>query len=441
MMAIAAAGVMILASCGTDDGPVVVTVTQTQSSSTGSPSGPADSPTTEPTDGEPHESGDTPEPAAPEAEVAATPAFGTKDIGPLDPISLMAKHGTLESVSMVAGDGTEVEGEITDSTQWTVTGERDYGETYTLSGTVVSADGTQTPFSGELATIQPLEASIDGNGTTKIDDPNALMPAYLQIPDGTKVGIAAPIIITFAGPVKDRAAAERRMTVTVDGEPIEGSWGWMADEDIHGSGVAQSRVHYRPKDYWPADADVHVEAKLRGVNYGSGWGSQNIVRDFYIGPHMVVKAEVDSHRLLVLVDDEIVKNYPVSYGVPSDKDPGRTTVSGIHVVQEKKPGEFEMCNRKYNYCGSKQYWGVRINNNGEFIHVNKQTEAAGILGKANVSHGCINMGMKDGEEFFNLVYYGVPVDVEGTGVEMGFGDYIWDWSVSYEEWKSFSALS
>jgi hypothetical protein len=38
------------------------------------------------------------------------------------------------------------------------------------------------------------------------------------------------------------------------------------------------------------------------------------------------------------------------------------------------------------------------------------------------------------------VYYGVPVEVENTGVEMTYSDYIWDWSVPYSTWKTFSAL-
>ena len=35
---------------------------------------------------------------------------------------------------------------------------------------------------------------------------------------------------------------------------------------------------------------------------------------------------------------------------------------------------------------------------------------------------------------------GVPVDVEDTGVPMTQADYIWDWSVPYDQWKTFSAL-
>jgi len=39
-----------------------------------------------------------------------------------------------------------------------------------------------------------------------------------------------------------------------------------------------------------------------------------------------------------------------------------------------------------------------------------------------------------------MVYYGVPVDVEDTGVPMTQADYIWDWTVPYTQWKTFSAV-
>ena len=54
-----------------------------------------------------------------------------------------------------------------------------------------------------------------------------------------------------------------------------------------------------------------------------------------------------------------------------------------------------MCNPQFGYCNVPEKWAVRINNNGEFIHENAAVEKAGLLGNANVSHGCINMSAKD----------------------------------------------
>lgn len=442
-----AAGALFLTSCSGSQ-PPVVTVTETPSP-TDSASLTVTVPST--SDSPPAETGETAPPtstsAAEQPRISATPAFGSTDVGPTDPVSVMAFHATLSSVTMSGSDGSVINGDIADGKQWTNTDQLQYGVTYTISGEAIGADGSPQSFDGTLATISPKEPELGPSGASTNASADTLMPAYMQIPDGAKVGIAAPIVITFAAAVQDRAAAEKRMKVTVtdsSGEPIEveGSWGWMQDEDIQGIGVKQSRVHFRPKEYWPANAEVHVEANLLGVNYGSGWGSRNIVRDFTIGEKMVVKADVESFRMLLIVDDQVVKNYPVSYG--KESIPGRNTVSGVHIVQDKNDdnpdGSFKMCNLDYGYCDVTEYWGVRINNNGEFIHVNKDTEAKGLLGKANVSHGCINMGMKDGKEFYDTVYYGVPVEVTNTGVQMGYGDYVWDWGVSYDTWKTFSAL-
>ncbi len=56
---------------------------------------------------------------------------------------------------------------------------------------------------------------------------------------------------------------------------------------------------------------MHVEADLQGVNYGSGkWGREDISTDFTIGRKQVVQADVTTFRMVVLVDDQVVKNYP-----------------------------------------------------------------------------------------------------------------------------------
>ncbi len=432
LLALALTAFLALSACSAGSGPAIVTITTTAGASGTAPVT-APSLSSTPPDGSPG-TGSSPQPgtstssspAVPAMRVTAEPSFGSKRVGPNEPVRVTVFNAVLEQAEMTGDDGSTIAGEISDDEHtWASTGTLKYGVTYTIAARAKGLDGAERPIKGLISTVKPDET----------------MPAYIQIPDGATVGIASPIVVTFAGAVKDRAAAEKQLHVTINGgDAIEGSWGWMQDEDIQNNGVKQSRVHFRPKDYWPAGAKVHVEADLYGVNYGSGWGREKLVRDFTIGPKIVVKADVDSHRLLVIKDDEIIKNYPVSYGVPATKDAGRTTVSGIHVITEKKPGEFTMSNPKYGYHDVKEYWGVRINNNGEFIHVNKETEALGLLGKANVSHGCVNMGMRDGEEFFNMVYYGIPVDVEGTGVKMSYSDYIWDWSVSYDQWKSFSAL-
>lgn len=358
---------------------------------------------------------------AAQVRVVAKPAFGSVDLPPNDPVTVTVFAATIKEMTVTADDGVVVAGQIADDgSTWTLTDRLAYNSTYTFAGVMVQADGAEVPLEGTLATVKP----------------QATVRAALQIPSGTTVGIAAPIILSFAEPIADKAAVQRALTVTTSRGEIEGSWGWLQDEDVQGDGTVESIAHYRTREFWPADTDVHVEAKLRGVNLGSGkWGEEDLVSDFKVGRAQKVLADVNSFRMVVSVNDKVVKNYPVSYG--KDSVPGRATVSGIHVVTEKYP-EFEMCNPQFDYCNLKEKWAVRINNNGEFIHENPKTVQ--FLGKQNVSHGCINMGPGDAEEFYNSTLYGDPVEVRGTATEMSEKDSIYDWIYSWEEWQGLSAL-
>ncbi len=353
--------------------------------------------------------------------VSSKPKFGSTGISPTDPITVTVFSAKIKDLKVTADDGVEVTGAIAqDRATWTLGQRLAYNTTYTFNGTAVDAQGQESPFTGTLATIKPEKT----------------IRASFQIPAGTTVGVASPVIITFAEPVQDKAAVQKALKVVTDKGEVEGSWGWLQDEDIQGVGVAQSLVHFRPAAYWPAYTAVHVEANLAGVNLGGGaWGQEDIVTDFTIGRAQVVQADVNSHRMIVLVDGKVTKNYPVSYG--KEAVIGRATVSGTHVVTEKYP-EFAMCNPQFDYCNIKEKWAVRINNNGEFIHENALTTP--FLGKENVSHGCVNMGVGDAEDYYNSAIYGDPVEVTNTGVPMTVKDALYDWIYSYNDWKKLSAL-
>ncbi len=363
--------------------------------------------------------------------ITAKPAFGSKNVPPNNPVKITVFAATLSQLAMTADDGTVVTGAISsDKGSWTTTQRLNYNTTYTVAGLAQSSDGKQTKISGKISTVKPA--------TTQ--------RASIQIPDGGTVGVGAPIIVTFSGVVKNRAAAEAALKVTTSaGAGLQGNWGWLQDEDIQGNGVVQSQVHWRPTaspiggatPYWPAFTKVHVVADLKGVDYGGGqWGREDFTRDFTIGRSQIVIADASTFHLIITVDDKITKNYAVSYG--KESVPGRATVNGIHLVTEKFP-TFSMCNPQFDYCNALEKWAVRINNNGEFIHENLKAAAA--FGRANVSHGCINMGEPDAKDFYDSSIYGDPVQVTNTGgPNMSEQDSIYDWIYSPVEWKALSAL-
>ncbi|GAA2008071.1 L,D-transpeptidase family protein [Nakamurella flavida] len=408
--AVAAAGLMALTACSSSNEVVVTVTAQATSSGVTAPGlGASSAPATS-------SAGDL----ATKVRVSALPAFGSTDLPPNDPITITVFSAKIGELTVKADDGVEVKGEIAeDGATWTLTDRLAYNTTYTFAGTAVAADGATTPIQGQMSTVNPTET----------------MRAAFNIPTGTTVGVAAPLIITFAGQVTDKAAAQATLHVTTDKGDIEGSWGWLQDEDIQGNGTLQSIVHFRPKEYWPAYTNVHFEADLNGVDYGTAWGREDISSDFTIGRAQIVEADVNTFRMVVKVDGAVVKNYPVSYG--KESVPGRATVSGIHVVTEKFP-VFSMCNQQFDYCGVDEKWAVRINNNGEFIHEN--LKSVEFQGKANVSHGCVNMGPGDAEDYYNSALYGDPVEVSNTGTPMTNADAIYDWSYSWDEWKALSKI-
>jgi lipoprotein-anchoring transpeptidase ErfK/SrfK len=359
--------------------------------------------------------GPPPPPPPPIAAVSYAPALDSSDAAPTVTASADVRDGKLDDVTLTDAEGAAIPGEFTpDRTGWRSTEPLEYGGSYTWGGRATGTDGQAVPLAGSFRTVTPKEKV---RGT-------------LNIGDGRTVGVAAPIRIQFDGHIEDRAAAERALSITTS-QPVEGAWGWLPDE---GGG---SRVDYRPREYWPANTEVTVIAKLYGVAYGEGaWGARDISSTFTIGRAQIVKADVNSFRMVVMRDGEKVADYPASYGLGSD--PARNTRSGVHVVSEKFTDK-RMVSERYDYDLVSK-WAVRISNNGEFIHANPDSTDA--QGSSNVTHGCVNLSTEAAKEYYETALYGDPVEVTGTPVDLSAQDGdIWDWTLSWDQWSALSALS
>ena len=130
-------------------------------------------------------------------------------------------------------------------------------------------------------------------------------------------------------------------------------------------------------------------------------------------------------------------DFPCSYG--EGDLPRNITRSGVHVVTEKYE-DFYMSNPAAGYSNVHERYAVRISNNGEFIHCNPNS--LGAQGNTNVTNGCINLNLENAQQYFNSAIYGDPVEVTGTSIALSYADGdLWDWAVSWDEWKSMSALS
>ncbi|WP_051298182.1 L,D-transpeptidase [Brevibacterium album] len=307
------------------------------------------------------------------------------------------------------------------STDWASSADLVTGASYQWTATTVAPDGSEHTSTGTVTTPE----------TTAVEE----LTAKTVISDGETVGIGAPVIVMFNSTIPESARddIEARLSVEVtdeDGEPVEveGSWGWLYDTD----GI--SRVHYRPKEFWPAHVDVSVNLPLEGVEYSDRWyGKEDVALDFEVGRDQRVTADAQTHRMKIERDGEEIVDWPTSLGSPQ-----APSYNGTHVVMSKH-AHYVMTSEQWNY-ETPTNWAVRIHNNGEFIH--GAPWSAGSQGRANVSHGCINLTDERAKEYYDMALYGDPVEITGSSVDLStehsdISDWVYDW----DEWQELSALS
>jgi lipoprotein-anchoring transpeptidase ErfK/SrfK len=351
-------------------------------------------------------------PAAKPATVTVQPAAGAQDASPGGVISASVADGALTSVALTNAAGTAVTGQLSaDKHTWTATESLGYGRSYTWSGSAVGTDGRTVPISGAFTTVTPAR-QISGK---------------LNVADGQSYGIAMPVALTFSAPVTDQLAVQKALTVSTS-VPTNGSWAWLDDKT----------VHWRPESYYQPGTQVSVEANLYGVAFAPGvYGKADVSANFTIGRSQVVRANTQTHRMVVLTNGVQTADFPASFGL--DSDPGRNTHSGIHVVMARSQTVF-MTNPKYHYFNLEVHWAVRISNNGEFIHAAPWSVAQ--QGRSNVSHGCVNLSNTNAIAYYDTAMVGDPVEITGSPVQLGAsdGDY-YDWTLTWAQWQAKSALA
>ncbi len=376
-----------------------------------------------PVGGSPTVAGDSSDPTSsapvkPVAVVTASPGFGADDLSPTGPVAITVAQGTISSLTMTNPEGAPVNGTLSaDRSTWTLAEPLGYGRDYHVSGTAVGTDGKSVTIDGSYTTVTPTDQI-----TTSIS------PG-----DGAVVGVAAPVIVHLGYEPADKALIEQHVKITTT-PAVEGSWAWIRHD-----GDKWPSLDWRPKDFWPANTQVHVESDIYGLPFGDGYyGGDNVTSDFTIGRNQVVLADANSHQIVVQRDGQTIATYDASYGSGDDiGDPNRVTRSGIHVVSDMEP-TVKMSNPAYGYTNVTEHWAVRISDNGEFIHQNQDT--VGDQGVVNVSHGCINLSAASAQDYYASAMIGDPVIVTGTSVPLSKDDGdIYDWTYSWDQWQALSS--
>jgi lipoprotein-anchoring transpeptidase ErfK/SrfK len=341
-----------------------------------------------------------------------TPSDGRKGVRLNAKVRVRADAGTLRSVK-VSSRGRTLDGTFDlRAHTWTAAGGLAPGARYTVSVVAVDTAGNQIRKTTGFTTMRPereLRTSI--------------MPL-----DGETVGVGMPIAVFFNEPVKDRAEVERRLVVETASD-VEGAWHWFNDEE----------VRWRPRKYWPAGEKVTLRIGLTGVEAGDGvWGVADRVIRFKIGDTHISRVNVDTHRMVVTENGRTVRTMPASTG--RDRYP---TTNGIHTVLGKEVSRIMDSATVPGIPAGESYrlrvaWATRISNSGEFVHA--APWSVGAQGRANVSHGCVNLSTAHAAWFYRFSLRGDIVQVIGSPRQPGEIEGLREWNRSWKEWAAGSAL-
>ncbi|MEY8018628.1 L,D-transpeptidase [Mycobacterium servetii] len=204
--------------------------------------------------------------------------------------------------------------------------------------------------------------------------------------DGAVVGVAHPVVVTFAAPVSDRAAAQRSIHVS-SASTVPGHFEWPRD----------NVVQWAPDRYWPAHSHVSV-------------GVQALTTGFDVGDAVVGVASISAHTFTVSRNGEVLRTMPASMGKPT-----RPTPIG-HFTALEKQRSVVMDSRTIGIPLSSPegykitaYYAVRVTWSGVYVH--SAPWSVDSQGYANVSHGCINLSPDNAAWYFNTVNVGDPITV------------------------------
>ena len=352
---------------------------------------------------------------APSLRLVSSVKKGARDV-PVDrEVTVEARGGTIENVALTSSDGA-LEGDLSgDGSSWAATDRLEPGTSYTLTTTARKADGTEVTRKTRFST---RALSLD----------EQTYPSVAPL-NGETVGVGMPVIVTFDLPVEDKAEFERHMTVTSKPAQV-GSWHWLSDTE----------AHWRPKAYWKAGTDVHVDIDVNSVDAGNGiYGQEGRELDFKVGDAHVYKVSAVTHQMKVFKNGKLLRTIPITTG----EQPRFTTRSGVKVIIEKFDSK-TMNSETVGITGADAYnidnvqWAMRVPYSGEFIHA--APWSVGSQGHANVSHGCTGMSTENAGWLYAMSRRGDVVEYTGTDKPMTLDNGYGDWNASFAEYRKGSAL-
>ncbi|QJT04180.1 L,D-transpeptidase [Streptomyces asoensis] len=367
-------------------------------------------------------------PPAPEDVIRVTPEDGTKGVRPEERLLVRVPGGRLESVKVVRSQDaqeTPVPGRIAaDGSSWRPDDDRlGLAARYTVDAVALDGDGNRSARHTTFTTYVPEERFI----------------GYVTPENRSTVGTGMIVSLEFNREIDNRAAVQRAVRVTA--EPAV---------DIRPHWFGDTRLDFRPEEYWAPGTRVTVTLGLRDVEGAPGvYGLQDKSFSFTVGRSQVSLVDAAKHTMQVRRDDELLATVPITAGAPKN-----TTYNGKMVVTEmleltRMNGAtvgFKKANGKGEYDIPDVPHAMRLTSSGTFLHGNYWAED--VFGRVNVSHGCVGLrDVKGGASdtpagwFFDRSLVGDVIEVvHSKDKQVAPDNGLGGWNMTWKEWIAGGAL-
>ncbi|MDT5030688.1 MAG: hypothetical protein QOC94_859 [Actinoplanes sp.] len=354
-----------------------------------------------------------------------SPAAGATKVSPTQPVLVTVEGGKLQSVMVVSGP-KKVRGALhSDGVTWRSAGTLAYGKTYHVTASILDRTGATVEKTSSFTTLKPdavAAVTFQANGLGVLTT-------------GGTYGIGQPVIVAFSKSVTDKAAAQKAIDIQTT-PAVKGKFFWVSD----------STVHWRPAKYWTKGTKVAVSVNALGVHLGKGvYGAAAAKTHFTIGRALMAISDNSKHRTKVYIDGKLVRDMACSNGrggyttISDGKQIHFWTHSGPHVVLSRElthtmsSASFGLTDPKDPnfYAPEVVKLCTRISYSGEFLHAAPWNDE---LGRANRSHGCINLSTRDAQWVYDNFIVGDVVDVRHTPKELPIWNGLGDWTVPYDKY-------
>ncbi|MGP3967007.1 L,D-transpeptidase [Streptomyces sp. 6N223] len=361
-----------------------------------------------------------------EAVISMTPEDAATNVGINSDVQVSVEKGTLDDVTLVATEtGAEVEGSTSeDGTSWAPATQLERATQYELTVQASDSKGRKAHENASFTTISPENSFI----------------GYFTPEDGSTVGVGMPISLNFDTSITNKAEIEDAVEITASsGQEVVGHW------------FSDTRLDFRPEDYWEANSDVTVELNWDGVEGAPGVeGVQDRTFSFHVDRAQVSTVNADTQQMSVVRDGETIRTIPVTTG--ADETP---TWNGQMVISEKFV-ETRMNGATVGFTdddGEGEYdikdvpHAMRLSTSGTFIHGNYW--GGGVFGNDNTSHGCVGLAdirgaddpNTDGAWFYeNSLLGDVVIVINSKDETIAPDNGLNGWNMSWADWVAGSEV-